>query len=224
MKHCDHCNILIESESMQCPLCGRKLVGKDEPHCYPPYEKLAGTEYKKRSKIGLMAVVTAAILGACALVNILSRDVNGGYWFMDIAVILAYLWVLVLHTVKSHVRGSIKLFVQAVMISLMLLVFDLNAGQGMWSVRMGIPIVSSAMICIATFIVGTRKLNWNDYIAYGVVVLLIGLAPLTAVELGVAQMAWPFWFCASYGVVTFIFMMTRADRKYKESAKRRFRF
>ena len=69
------------------------------------------------------------------------------------------------------------------MISLMLIVFDLNAGGGLWSLIFGIPIEAAAMISLATYIVCKRKMLWSEYLLYGFMILVIGFAPMIAVEI-----------------------------------------
>ena len=68
------------------------------------------------------------------------------FWCLDIAVIFGYIWLLVLNTVRPKIRGSVKLMLQAGIISLMLCVFDWNAGRGLWSVNYAIPIAVSRSI------------------------------------------------------------------------------
>ena len=225
MKHCEYCNVSVDGTKERCPLCGKKLAGSSGPEkrAYPVYQA-AEEKLPVKNTRHKMLLVSLVIICICALVNLLTRGTNGGYWFMDITVILAYLWVLVLHTVRSKARGCVKFLVQTCMISFMMIVFDLNAGGGMWSVTFGIPFESTAMIFLANYIVFSKKMRWSEYLSYGFMVLLIGFAPMLAVQIGIVHMAWPFFLCATCALVSFLFMMICADRNCKEEATRRFRF
>lgn len=225
MKRCEHCNVRVEGSV--CPLCGETIASgenKKKYEAYPVYrvekEELAPNTSARYQAL----VVSMAIVAICAFINLLTRGTAGGYWFLDIAVILGYIWVLVLHTIRSKMRGSVKFFVQVGMISLMLIVFDLNAGGGLWSLIFGIPIEAVAMISLAAYIVCKRKMLWSEYLLYGFMILVIGFAPMIAVEIGVVQMFWTFFMSAAYSVVMFLGMFIFANKKYKETAVRRVRF
>jgi hypothetical protein len=226
MKHCEYCNIDVRGKAVVCPLCGRKLSGSlqnTEP-VYPSYHSAETVKEERRGMAGKMLAVTVFILCSAVVMDLLTHTAAGGYWCMDIAAILGYLWVLVLHTVRSTARGFVKLLVQACMVSLLLVVFDLNAGGGLWSVSFAIPIQATAMICLATYIVLSKKMSWREYLCYGIADLCLGFAPMIAVQMRIVHMAWPFFLCASCAVVTFFLMLLCAERNYKEEETRRFRF
>ncbi len=228
MKNCEYCNVWVDENLKTCPLCARKLSGRQgaaRQQVYPSY----GTQNEKQvlpvgnGKYKALAI-TMLIIAVCAFINLLTRGETGGYWFLDVAVILAYIWVLVLHTIRSKARGSVKFFAQVGMIALMLIVFDLNAGGGLWSLLFGLPIETAAMISLATFIVCRRKMLWSEYLLYGFMILFIGFAPMVSVELGIVPMFWTFFMSAGYAVVTFLFMLMFANKQYKQTAVRRVRF
>ena len=228
MKSCEYCNVRVDENLKTCPLCGKKLSGSAEgavEQTYPRYGTQAAREALPAGNGRYFALaITMMIIAVCAFVNLLTRGEAGGYWFLDVAVILGYLWVLVLHTIRSKSRGSVKFFVQVGRISLMLIVFDLNAGSGLWSLLFGLPIEAVAMISLATFIVCRRKMLWGEYLLYGFMILFIGFAPMIAVEMGIVPMFWTFFMSAGYSVVTFLFMLMFANKQYKQTAVKRVRF
>ncbi|MEA5002945.1 MAG: DUF6320 domain-containing protein [Christensenella sp.] len=228
MRNCEYCNVRVDENLTTCPLCERKLTGQqgaEAKHTYPAYarkdEKYAAPAGNGKYKA---LVVTMLIVAVCAFINLLTRGEAGGYWFLDVAVVLGYIWVLVLHTIRSKARGSVKFFAQVCMISLMLIVFDLNAGGGLWSLLFGLPIEAVAMISLATFIVCRRKMLWSEYVLYGFMILFIGFAPMIAVQMGFVPMFWTFFMSAGYAVVTCLFMLMFANKQYKQTAVRRVHF
>lgn len=223
MSRCEYCNVSVEGRE-SCPLCGRRLSGESGTAAlYPAYKAETGEKPKKRTAYKAAAFTIGAV-GACALINLLTRSSADGYWFLDIAVIFAYLWVLVLNTVKSKIMGSFKLMFQAGLVGLMLCVFDWNAGRGLWSVNFAIPFACIGFIAIVTYIVLTRKLSWGEYVGYMVAVALFGQGALTGVLLGFAHLAWPGFAAAGYAAATFLMMLMFANGRYKETRMRRFRF
>ncbi|WP_066688079.1 DUF6320 domain-containing protein [Christensenella intestinihominis] len=221
MGKCEYCGVTVKG-SESCPLCGRPVQGKTEK-MYPACPADQNEIPEKRTPYW-PAVVTAGVVGICALVNLVTRGSSGGYWCLDIAVIFAYLWVLVLHTVKSKTRGSFKLMLQACLIVAMLCVFDWNAGRGLWSVNFAIPFACIGMIFLATYIVMTRKINWSGYIGYMVAVALFGQIPIMGILLGLTHFVWPSFAAAGYAVFTFLMMLMFANGRYKDAQTRRFRF
>ncbi len=224
MNRCEYCNVSVGGGVLNCPLCGRKVDGETgKERLYPSYGKEAREEPPKRT-IYKMAAITLGVVGICAWINLATRGAAGGFWCLDVAVIFAYLWLLVLNTVRSKMRGSVKLIFQAGFIGGMLCVFDWNAGRGLWSVNYAIPIVCTGLIFLVTYIVFTRRLSWREYIGYMIAVLIFGQAPFVAVALDVTLVVWPSFTAAAYAVITFVMMLICADKKYKGSRARRFRF
>lgn len=223
MNRCEYCNVVVEGQA-RCPLCGRKVSGTSVPTAiYPAYRD--ETRQTPRTKTAMKAAMfTIGAVGVCALVNLLTRTSTDGYWFLDIAVIFMYFWVLVLNTIKSKIMGSFKLMLQAGLVGLMLCVFDWNAGRGLWSVNFAIPIASMAFVALVTYIVFTRKLSWGEYIGYMVAVVLFGQGAVMGTMLGFAQFAWPGFMAAGYAAATFLMMLMFANGRYKEMRVRRFRF
>lgn len=222
MGKCEYCGVTVEGRA-KCPLCGRKLYKSTPNTMYPACRTDKNTAAEKRTPYW-PALVTLGAVGICAWINLMTRGSAGGYWCLDIAAIFAYLWVLVLHTVKSKTRGSLKLMLQACLIIAMLCVFDWNAGRGLWSVNFAIPFACIGLIFLATYIVMTRKMSWNEYIGYMIAVLLFGQAPVMGIFLGFTHFVWPSFMAAGYAVFTFLMMLMFANGRYKDERARRFRF
>lgn len=223
MNRCEYCNVCVEGQA-RCPLCGRTVSAKGDCEALYPVNRQEIKDKPKTKIAKWAAVFTLGVVGVCALVNLLTRGSAGGYWFLDIAVIFIYLWVLVLNTVRSKIRGSVKLMLQAGLIGLMLCVFDWNAGRGLWSLNFGIPFASVGFVALVTYIVFTRKLSWSEYIGYMIAVLLFGQGAITSSMLGFTHFAWPGFMAAGYAAATFLLMLTFANGRYKETRMRRFRF
>lgn len=222
MGKCEYCGVTVRG-SAACPLCGRKVRAQRSEKLYP--DGSADSPKAKNKRLPFwQAAVTLSAVGVCAWVNLATRGSTGGYWCLDIAAVFAYLWVLVLHTVKSSAQGSLKLSLQALLVMAMLCVFDWNAGRGLWSVNFGVPIVCAGFILLATYIVVTRKMSWSGYIGYMAAVALFGQIPVVSVMLGLAQIAWPGIAAAGYAVFTFLVMLMFANGRYKNELVRRLRF
>lgn len=228
MNRCEYCNVSVDGALTTCPLCGRTVARgekeRKQAQSYPAYSMESREEEPKKRPVYKATAVTAGVVGVCAWINLATRGVNGGFWCLDIAVIFGYIWLLVLNTVRSKIRGSVKLMLQAGIISLMLCVFDWNAGRGLWSVNYAIPIACIGLNFLVTYIVFTRKLSWREYIGYMIAVLIFGQTPFIGVLTGVTLVVWPSFTAGAYAIVTFVMMLICADGNYKESRAKRFRF
>ena len=222
MGKCEYCGVTVSGRDT-CPLCGRKVRGGTQNAMYPAC-RTDNREMPEKKRPCWPTLVTLLAVGVCAWINLMTRGSSGGYWCLDIAAIFAYLWVLVLHTVKSKTRGSLKLMLQACLIIAMLCVFDWNAGRGLWSVNFAIPFACIGLVFLATYIVMTRKLSWSEYIGYMVAVVLFGQMPVMGRLLGFTHFVWPSFAAAGYAVFTFLMMLLFANGRYKGERTRRFRF
>lgn len=222
MGKCNHCGVSVKGGSV-CPLCGRLVEISEEERMYPACGSDA-QETDGRRLPYWQILITFAAVGICAGVNLMTRGSTGGYWCLDIVAVFAYLWMLVLHTVKSAARGSLKLFLQACLVNAMLCVFDWNAGGSRWSIQFAVPIACIGFILLATYIVTTRKVSWNEYIGYMIVVAVLGQVPVFSVIFGFAHFEWIGFAAAGYSVVTILVMLMFAYTRYKNERTRRLRF
>lgn len=223
MNRCEYCNVSVDAQE-RCPLCGRPVDGESSAAALYPVYREEIKEKPKKKTMQKAALITLGAVGICALINILTRSNTDGYWFLDIAVIFGYLWILVLNTVKSKIMGSFKLMLQAGLVGLMLFLFDWNAGFGLWSLNFAIPFACIGFTAIVTYIILTRKLSWSEYIGYMIAVAIFGQGAVISSILGFTHFAWPGFLAASYAVTTFLLMLVFANGRYKETRVRRFRF
>ncbi|MEF9987468.1 MAG: DUF6320 domain-containing protein [Christensenella sp.] len=224
MGKCEYCNVSVEEREV-CPLCGRQ-VGADKAAAPRPYPR-CDTKIEKASGAATIckaAAISVCIIAVCALINLLTYSVGGNYWFVDVAVIFIYFWVLILNTIRAKIAGSLKLMVQALVMGSLLCVFDGNANGGMWSVNFAIPIMCMAFVSLIMYIVVTKKLSWNEYIGYMIVVLLCGQGAVTGAILGIVRFGWLSIAAAGYAALTFLMMLIFANGRYKSTRVKRIRF
>ena len=121
MKHCNNCNIDVNSDSSFCPLCYNNLETKDAMESTPLYELC---EKKPRSDVKtyfitrLFTLFSLIIIGGCLFINFI---VKGKPWSLIVVSSILYLWVLIRHTIMSLRNTFEKVFLQLCGIALILI-------------------------------------------------------------------------------------------------------
>ncbi|MEG1657239.1 MAG: DUF6320 domain-containing protein [Christensenellaceae bacterium] len=223
MNRCEYCNVKVDENLQRCPLCHRVLNEGACENTYPQYDHSEKPNKKSYTayKVGSALLI---FIGVCALINLLTIRYTRNLWFLTVAAPIVYMWVLVQNTIKSKIFGGLKVLFQVFMMSLMLFVFDLNAGFKHWSVNYVIPFVIIAHIFLITYLVFTKKLMWNEYVMYIFAVIILGGAPMTLYSTGVSTQLIVSAITALYATLTFVGMMIFAEKSYKKDLLRRFRF
>lgn len=164
MKHCNHCNIDVETTENYCPLCYNYFdVTEDnskteEVEGFDYYMKRSKTSHSMRSNhfvAKLFAYISiCAIVGCIAINYFFSKAVP---WSFIVVCSVAYLWILIAHTIISDRSPFEKIFFQ--LIALLLLLYSTNfISKGSWLCDYVIP---SIMLAATTALVMISLISKN---------------------------------------------------------------
>jgi hypothetical protein len=119
----------------------------------------------------------SVIAGSASLIiNFLTFD--GFLWSLITVVGILYLWVVISHSVANHINIASKIFVQAFLGSVFIVLVDYLVGYRGWSVNYVIPSIFSAADIAIVIIILINRMNWRNYMLYQFVIALLGFAPL----------------------------------------------
>ncbi len=209
MTHCNNCNVYIDDGVQICPLCNNHLKVEDanaKNSCYPDYFHKEEISYKRRNKIiaFLILLIFSVSLG---LINYFTQAYLKVLWSLDIIAIFAYMWVLIENTIRTKLRGSVKLFIQVFSIFFMLLVFDLVAGFENWTFNSALPIVVICALGLCAYIITKKRMALKDYYSYSAVAIIIGVLPVITYLLQLSQTYILSLIALAFSVVLFVMMV-----------------
>ena len=180
MKTCEKCNITINTNKKQCPICFNELEGKYDDQMTTPYnhskynDKTATSNY---FLLRLFLFMTISIISISVFINFYTGfDVA---WSFVVAVAFAYVWLLVRHTIISN-RGSFeKIFFQFCGILGVILVSNYISGSENWFWNFVVPSTSLATTTALSFILLMNKKRSDFVLSFFVMALfMIGLSLL----------------------------------------------
>lgn len=226
---CKYCKIEIEGQTTVCPLCQEKLR-KDEPErqeapFYPP--KVPRNE-KKHTHFTFTNVylVSSVILFFISLAVALTVTPQV-QWFWLVALLALYGYVLVRNTVMSSHSIGVRVFLQAFLISALLLsahrIFEpFNGEQPNWALEFGLPcvlLISELVMTVLTAVFAKRKPSvLLDCVSISAI---LGFIPLILFGAGVISDPLLSAICGAISMISIICCIGFGRRELAEELKKK---
>ena len=202
MKYCDKCKVMVANPKQRCPLCQGMLRDGDgtEQETFPNIPTIY-RQYSLYFRILILVSVAAGLISVT--VNLLLP--GSGWWSLLVVGGLACMWVPLFTAMRKRSNISKNILWQVVILSVLLLLWDVFTGWHRWSVNFAIPALCiSAMLGLA--IVGkVMHLQPGDYVIYLLIDVIFGLVPLILWITGLAKVG---WLCLASMVVSVLCLTT----------------
>lgn len=187
MKRCEKCNIAVADPKTRCPLCGGMLSEGDgsEVETFPSIP----TRYKQYSLyFRLLILISVGIGIVSVMLNLLLPQ--SGLWSLIVVGSLLCLWLLLSTAMRKTNNISKNILWQSILLSFLLVGWDLFTGWHRWSVNFVLPALYVAAMLGISIVSRAMRLKAEDYIIYLLVDILFGLIPLIFFLTGLAEIGW----------------------------------
>lgn len=217
MKHCDKCNIDVRGEFEHCPLCQHTLTGTAEPNEYPHIQSI----FKKYEKIIKLAIlITSSISVISIAVNILMPQT--GRWSLFVLFGVICVWITANICIKKRKVIAQNIAAEAVIISILCVIWDKFTGWNGWSVNYVIPIIFSWAM-LGLFIASKiLKIHIHDYLFSFVICIFFGIAPFVLCLTGITTVLIPSVICIALSVISFITLVLYDGRELLLTLSKKF--
>ena len=224
MKHCDKCNVDIQTNQKYCPLCHQVLSGEDDPNLkevYPEYVPLRREVLPMTKKILLFTTIVSILV--LLSINLLAW--NGSFWSLIPIGAIIYFWLIVRYGVLSKQNIAFKLALLTTVLVAILNLIDQNYGlvsdRG-WALDYVTPFAFLACNLAISVIIWIRRINYRDYMFYLISIIIFSLIPVILVLFKVITIKWPA--ISAFGAAIFIllFIIFFFPKSIKEEIKKRF--
>lgn len=170
MKHCDKCNVNVNSTLDYCPLCFNKIEGDSlEPSQYSVTKEKPKEITKSHTTRKIFFLISLAVVSVCALINYLSKT---PFWSGIVCFSVIYLWILVRHTIMSDRNVFEKVFFQIVGLVAVLSITNYVSGGG-WFADIVLPALLSFVVLTLNMILFISNRRRNYEISFLVIELFI---------------------------------------------------
>ena len=170
MKHCDKCNVNVNSTLDYCPLCFNKIDGEHtEPSQYSVTKNKPKEIIKSHTTRKIFFLISLAVISVCGVINYLT---NTPFWSGIVGLSIVYLWVFVKHTIMSDRSVFEKVLLQIVsMVALLMLTNDVSGGGWFWEYVL--PALLSFVVITLNMIMFISKKRKNYEISFVIIDAII---------------------------------------------------
>lgn len=222
MKYCNKCRVKIDSPVEHCPLCYAALVphdGEPELQAYPSLAQNA-ERYNLIFRMLLLFSLTAAVI--CFTINLLTFR---RYWWSLIVISnIAYMWVAIGTALKRRSKPGFIVLVQALSLSVLMVIIDRFAGTGKWALNYAVPLCLITAALSITIIIIVKRIQYREFLLYFVLVALLGFLPVVLMAFGIVTVLWPSLVSALYAGLSLFGIFILADNAIKIELRKRFHF
>ena len=176
MKHCDKCNVDINSDLNYCPLCFNEIdEGQlDTPKFYS-VSSVKPTEIKKTHMTRkIFTIISLAVILTCCIINYLTKT---PFWSGLVALGIIYLWIFVKHTIMSSRSAFEKVILQVVGIFAILILSNYVSGGG-WFMDYVLPALMSLIIIVLNMILFVSPRRKTFEVSFLIIELFILIASI----------------------------------------------
>lgn len=217
MKYCNNCKVHVAGNRKNCPLCQEILVGeKFKDEVFPKISFV----YKEHGLFFKVMLLVAIIIASVSVaINILLPQ--KGAWSLFVLGGLGSVWASMITAINKRSNIPKNIVYQVMIISVIVVLWDLLTGWKGWSITYVIPFVCfSAMISMA-IISKVLKLYVEDYILYIIIDGLFGLVQIIFIFTGGLSVLYPSLICIVTSVISLSTILIFEEKKLRAEIKRR---
>lgn len=217
MKYCNNCKVNVAGNRKNCPLCQEMLKGdKSEDEVFPRISFV----YKEHGLFfKIMLLISIIIASVSVAVNILLPQ--GGAWSLFILGGLGSVWASMVSAINKRNNIPKNIVYQVMIISVIVILWDLLTGWKGWSITYVIPFVCFFAMISMAIISKVRKLYVEDYILYIIIDGLFGLIQIIFIFTGGLTVLYPSLICIVTSVISLSSILIFEEKKLSSEIKRR---
>lgn len=227
MKHCDKCNVDIQTNQKYCPLCHQVLEGdsdKDKHEIYPEYVPINRAVLPLTKRI--MLFITVVSILSLSMINFFTYQTTPTLWSLIPIGATLYFWVVVRYGILSTQNIAFKLAFLTTILLIILNLIDQNytqepATKG-WALNYVTPLALLACNLAISVMIWIKRINYREYLIYLLTILVFSLGPIILGLFKIITVLWPS--IAAFGAAMFILLVIIFffPKSIKNEIKKRF--
>ncbi|MBU1144359.1 MAG: hypothetical protein KJ971_00695 [Firmicutes bacterium] len=222
MKHCDKCQVDVDTTQKYCPLCHQLLKGEGDltnPELYPEYIPQRRQVLPLTKKILLFVTVIAIV----TLIGINLFDGSNTFWSLIPLGAILYFWTIVRYGILSKQNIAFKLaFLTSILIIILNLVDQAYGDVQGWALNYVTPMSLLACNLAISFIIWIKRINYRDYLFYLMTIIIFSIIPIVLYLFDVITILWPSITALGLAVFILLFIIFFFPKSIKDEIKKRF--
>ncbi|MFV0400251.1 MAG: DUF6320 domain-containing protein [Oscillospiraceae bacterium] len=220
MKHCERCNVDVDSPVSRCPLCYTMLSPADNKPEVPTYPDLSEQAEKYNLVFRILVFLSLAISVTCLTINIATN--TDFMWSLLVVINILYMWVAIGTAIRKRNTIGFNIMVQVVSLAALVVFLGnfLDFSRAVFNyILPALFLCATLSISIITIV---RRMNAQQFILYFILVGLLGFIPLVLMLLGFTTVRWPSLISAVYSGLSLVSLFIFADNATKMELRKRF--
>lgn len=220
MKYCSKCQMKVQNQLNNCPLCGQSLesVEFEIERDYP--EQFAK---KRRFSIRKSIIFLAMVIISFSFISGIFQDFQWNWVFIITA---ATLYLTISAILGSRVKRNIgpNILTQVIGISALSIIIDYFLGYSGWSLEIIFPLGLMAGTTIITVMILLNSKRFTDLVIYQLMFGLMGIVILAMIYFQVILFRQIAIIGSYYTIITCVGLFFFADRQMIHELKKKFHY
>ena len=220
MKYCSKCQMKVQNQLNNCPLCGQSLesVEFEIERDYP--EQFAK---KRRFSIRKSIIFLAMMIISFSFISGIFQDFQWNWVFIITA---ATLYLTISAILGSRVKRNIgpNILTQVIGISALSIIIDYFLGYSGWSLEIIFPLDLMAGTTIITVMILLNPKRFTDLVIYQLMFGLMGIVILAMIYFQVILFRQIAIIGSYYTIITCVGLFFFADRQMIHELKKKFHY
>lgn len=220
MKYCSKCQMKVQNQLNNCPLCGQSLesVEFEIERDYP--EQFAK---KRRFSIRKLIIFLAMVIISFSFISGIFQDFQ---WNWVLIITASTLYVTISAILGSRVKRNIgpNILTQVIGISALSIIIDYFLGYSGWSLDIIFPLDLMAGTTIITVMILLNPKRFTDLVIYQLMFGLMGIVILAMIYFQVILFRQIAIIGSYYTIITCVGLFFFADRQMIHELKKKFHY
>ncbi len=214
--YCTNCKVEVVGNRKSCPLCQGMLAGEKQEEVFP---KISFVYTEHGGFLKVMLLISVIISSVSVALNVMLP--RAGAWSLFVLGGIGSAWISMISAINKRNNLPKNIVYQVIIISVIVVLWDLLTGWRGWSITYVIPFVCFFAMISMVIISKIRDLYVEDYILYIVIDGCFGLAQIIFVFTGWLTALYPSLICIVTSVISLSFIMIFKQKELSAEIKRR---
>ena len=220
MKYCSRCQMKVQNQLNNCPLCGQSLesvefeIERDYPEQFTK---------KRRFSIRKFIIFLAMVIISFSFISGIFQDFQ---WNWVLIITASTLYVTISAILGSRVKRNIgpNILTQVIGISALSIIIDYFLGYSGWSLDIIFPLDLMAGTTIITVMILLNPKRFTDLVIYQLMFGLMGIVILAMIYFQVIIFRQIAIIGSYYTIITCVGLFFFADRQMIHELKKKFHY
>lgn len=217
MKYCEKCNVSIRGNLTRCPLCQNSLRGDAQPAIYPDIPGIH-KKFAMFFKISTLSAIFAIVV--CMSIDIAIN--SHAHWSIFAAFGIFCSWLSMCVAIKKRRTIPKNITYQAVLISVLSVLWDYFTGFRGWSLDFVIPITCAAATISSVILEIIMEMSKDRFILCVGLNILFGFVPLIFYHTNNLRVFIPSIICISVSILSMSILLLFKGKFIAQELKKHF--